>query len=75
MDALDPITPPGLLTKAGIGNAFSNVVGAFLATFASEILSQMLHTKHETPIWSNALGVGIGCLFAIVVCRLISNRK
>lgn len=75
MDALDPITPTGLLTKAGIGNAFSNVLGAILATFASEILSKMLNTNHETPLWSNALGVGVGCLSAIVVCRLISNRK
>ena len=75
MDALDPITPPGLLTKAGIGNSFSNVMGAILATFASEIISQMLNTKHEAPIWSNALGTGVGCLSAIVVCRLISNRR
>lgn len=75
MDALDPITPHGLLTKAGIGNTFSNMIGAILATFASEILSKILNTKHETPIWSNALGVGVGCLSAIVVSRLISNRK
>ena len=80
MDALDPIIPGGILTKAGIGNSFSNTLGAILATFSTEIMSYLIKSKTDdditnTPIWSNALGTGAGCLFAIFICRLITQRK
>jgi hypothetical protein len=80
MDALDPIISGGILTKAGIGNTFSNTLGAILATFSSEIIGDLINSKTgddiiKTPIWANALGTGAGCIFAILLCRFLTQKK
>ena len=75
MTALDPYLQ-GLdeNTKDGLGNTFSDGLGAFLGTFAGSIMSDMYDVKIEdTPLWTNAVGVIIGCLLGIGFGRLISR--
>jgi len=74
MDALDPIIKGGILTKAGLGNAYSNTLGAILATFSGKIMSNFFGIE-KTPLWSDALGTGLGCITGVGICRTISNRK
>ena len=82
MDALDPFleTIPGVgdLTKAGLGNTFSDAVGAFAGTFAGIIIQKSLIKKGEDIpeyIWAEAIGVIIGCLLGIIIPRLITGKK
>ena len=83
MDALDPFldTIPGVgnLTKAGLGNTFSDAIGAFAGTFAGIIIKKSLTGKNERNIpefiWAEAIGVIIGCLLGISIPRLITNKK
>ena len=74
MDALDPIIAGGVLTKAGLGNTYSNTLGAILATFSGKIMSNLIGIK-DTPLWANALGTSVGCLTGVGICRTITNRK
>lgn len=54
------------MVKAGLGNTFSDVVGAFLSTFVSILVSYSTNIPLETtPIWANAIGILIGCLAGI----------
>ena len=83
MDALDPFlnTIPGVgnLTKAGLGNTFSDAVGAFAGTFAGIIIQKSLIKKGEENIpefiWAEAIGVVIGCLLGILIPMLITGKK
>ena len=81
MDALDPFldTIPGIgdLTKAGLGNTFSDAVGAFAGTFAGIIIQKSLIKGEDIPefIWAEAIGVIIGCLLGIFIPRLITGKK
>ena len=83
MDALDPFldTIPGVgdLTKAGLGNTFSDAVGAFAGTFAGIIIQKSLTEKDEKNIpefiWAEAIGVVIGCLLGILIPMLITGKK
>lgn len=76
MDALDPYLPGGPLTKAGLGNTFSDLLGSSLGTFVGLII-QMTLNKDDTPVpvWSEALGVMVGCLFGILVPRMITGKN
>ena len=82
MDALDPFldTIPGIgdLTKAGLGNTFSDAVGAFAGTFAGIIIQKsLIKDDEDIPefIWAEAIGVIIGCLLGIFIPRLITGKK
>jgi hypothetical protein len=73
MDALDPHLPKGPLTKAGLGNTYSDAVGSFLGTFAGVIIQNMTGIK-EVPIWSEAVGVVMGCLLGILIPRALTGK-
>lgn len=79
MDALDPhvqkiSTDPKV--SAGIGNTFSDVIGAFAGTFAGNVIKQILDNKlkdqyakgiPEGPMWADAIGIFIGCILGIII--------
>jgi hypothetical protein len=79
MDALDPYVKK--ISKdpkisAGIGNTFSDVIGAFAGTFAGSIVKQILNNKLKAefpkgvpdgPMWAEAIGIFIGCVLGIII--------
>jgi len=75
MSALDPITPKGLLTKAGYGNVFSDTLSAFLSTFVGSIIAHNLPVDGETPIWANAVGTLFGTFFGLNFLKLVTGRN
>ena len=74
MEALDPYIKAGPLTKAGVGNTYSDFLGSTVGTFASAIMVHLTGVK-EAPLWANTVGVFIGCLLGIVVPRWITGRN
>lgn len=74
MSALDPILPEGELTRAGLGNTFSDGLGAFLGTFSGVIIKSVTKID-DTPIWSDAVGIVIGCLIGLYVPRMITGKQ
>ena len=74
MSALDPFLPEGELTKAGLGNTFSDGLGAFLGTFSGVIIKSITKID-DTPVWSDAIGIIIGCLIGLFVPRMITGKQ
>lgn len=74
MSALDPFLPGGALTKAGLGNTFSDFLGSFLGTFIGLII-QMQTGVTNTPIWTEAVGIVIGCLMGIQIPKLLTGKN
>ena len=74
MDALEPFLPEGKLTNAGWGNTFSDGLGAFLGTFAGVIIKNKSGIS-DTPIWSEAIGIVIGCIIGLYVPKMITGKK
>jgi len=74
MDALDPYVKKWFGTDekvaAGIGNTFSDVIGAFAGSFAGSIVQNPLKSNlpdcYESPLWAEAIGIFIGCVLGIV---------
>lgn len=74
MDTLEPFLPKGELTRAGLGNTFSDGLGAFLGTFAGIIIKSM--TKiNDTPLWADAFGIIIGCLIGLYVPKYLTGKQ
>ena len=74
MSALDPFLPPGELTRAGLGNTFSDGLGAFLGTFSGVIIKSITKID-DTPIWSDAIGIIIGCLIGLYIPKYITQKQ
>ena len=74
LDALDPFLPGGELTRAGLGNAFSNVAGSFLGAFAAKAI-QVVYGFDGGPIYGNAVGMVVGCIAGIVVPCIITGKS
>lgn len=75
MDMLDPILPKGILTKAGLSNAFSDTLGAVLAAFVGNIIQNLSSVTSKTPLWANALGTFCGCITGVYLSRSVTGRK
>jgi hypothetical protein len=82
MEYLDPVLSklqnghePNVL--AGYGNTFSDAIGAFLGTFAGKIIEDLAKhsdpTLSDYPIWTEAVGITLGCLLGIAIPRSISG--
>ena len=74
MSALDPFLPKGELTRAGLGNTFSDGLGAFLGTFSGIIIKSITKID-DTPVWSDAIGIIIGCLIGLYVPKMITGKQ
>ena len=77
MDSLDVLMPQGddkitQLTQAGLGNTFSDALGAFLGTFSGNMISNVTGIK-DTPLWSEVIGIIIGCLLGLYIPRYIKE--
>ena len=76
MNALDKYLPGGPLTKAALGNTFSDFLGATFGTFISIILFDLLdYDDNDQPIWTNAIGIVIGCIIGLYIPRLITGKS
>jgi Na+/glutamate symporter len=74
MEALDPYIPGGDLTKAGVGNTYSDLLGATVGTFVSVIMTHVTGIK-EAPMWVNTVGIFLGCIVGLVVPRWLTGRS
>ncbi len=83
MDALDPIIREYISkdakVAAGIGNTFSDVVGAFAGAFAGNIMESHMKKAFpkdidecvSTPLWADSVGIFIGCVIGIIIPKAI----
>lgn len=79
MDKLDSLfqrLPLGneVNVKAGYGNTFSDMIGAFLSTFIGRQIVYKTGVT-EYPMWSEAIGIVVGCLLGIFIPRMIISPK
>jgi hypothetical protein len=72
MDSLDSYLPSGKLTKAGFGNAYSNTLGTLLGTFISIMMIKVTNTE-KNPIWTEFIGVIMGCMLGIYIPKAITG--
>ena len=73
MSALDPFLPSGELTRAGLGNTFSDGLGAFLGSFTSVMIKTVTKVE-DTPLWADAFGIVVGCLIGLYVPRYVTGK-
>jgi hypothetical protein len=73
MSALDPILPGDEIEKAGWGNTFSDFLGAFLGTFIGIFVKNMTGVE-DTPIFSEVVGILIGCVLGIYIPKLLLKK-
>ena len=68
IDSLEHLMPDNDLIKAGLGNTFSDAIGAIVGTFIGSI-GQILISYDETviPLWANTVGIVIGCLLGLYI--------
>jgi hypothetical protein len=74
MSALDPFLPKGELTRAGLGNTFSDGLGAFLGTFSGMIIRNITRID-DTPMWCDVVGIVIGCLIGLYVPKILTGKQ
>jgi hypothetical protein len=70
MDALEPFLPNEGFVAAGIGNTYSSVLGAFLASFLSNVIKISTGVENA-PVWSDAAGIVVGAIAGIYIPPLI----
>lgn len=70
MDALEPFLPSEGFVAAGIGNTYSSVLGAFLASFLSNVI-KIGTGVDNVPVWSDAAGIVVGAIAGIYIPPLI----
>jgi len=66
---------------AGIGNTFSDVVGAFAGAFAGSYMESNMKKAFpkdidecvSTPLWADAVGIFIGCIIGIIIPKAIMS--
>lgn len=80
MDALDPYVKKvskDPKVAAGIGNTFSDVIGAFAGSFAGSVVTSLFKTSigecFEGPMWAEAVGIFIGCIIGIIIPKAITS--
>lgn len=73
MEALDPFLPGDELERAGLGNTFSDFLGAFLGTFIGAFIQNMTEIE-DTPLYADVIGIVIGCLIGLYGSKAILKR-
>ena len=67
--------PGGLQTKAGLGNTYSDFMGAALATAISSIGQDFLNYTGKPVRWINIIAMPIGCLLGMGAGHLITHER
>ena len=76
IDALDLILPKGELTRAGLGNTYSDGVGAIVGAYAAMIMEHFITVNdNNIPLWTNAVGIIIGCLLGVYIPSFITGKR
>ena len=76
VDTLQKYMPGGLLTKAALGNTYSDFLGVIVGTSVSIIAKESLdYDDDKEPVWLNMIGIVIGCLGGMVVGRILTGKK
>lgn len=73
VEALEEYITGGPLTQAGWGNAFSNTMGAIIATIIAKLVHVLFHVRHG-PLYAEVIGVLVGCIAGIYIPRAITGR-
>ena len=66
INSLEKYIPGGILDKAGWGNTYSDFLGATLGTSIAIILKTFMPISN-VPIWTDSIGVLIGCILGIYI--------
>ena len=77
MDSLEPFIErlsPDKNVQAGIGNTFSDALGAFLAVFIGRMISMGTNID-ETPMIGEAVGIVVGCILGFSVFKWVGMAK
>ena len=78
MEKLDPLfkkfSKGNPLIEAGLGNTFSDFIGAFLGTFLGEGYA-IYKGNPETPLLSQAVGIVLGCLVGVALPALYKDYR
>jgi uncharacterized membrane protein YfcA len=75
LDKMMKFIPGGILTKGAWGNTYSDFVGATIGASVASIANDLLHNDDSPPIWANALGITIGCIFGMYVGGIVTGKK
>jgi len=76
IDSLEPILPKDTVLKAGLGNLYSDAIGAIVGTYIANIVQKWTGIDDdEIPIWTNTIGIIIGCLIGIYIPYLLLRTK
>lgn len=70
---LGPVLPDGQLTREAWGNTVSDTVGTMCAVIVAKIVSTS-SGKTEYPMYSEVIGVFLGCLAGIYIPRVVTAR-
>lgn len=74
LDTLSKYMPGGLKMQSALGNTYSDFIGSILGTVVSLVAKDAFGDIEENaPIWSNTIGIFIGCLLGIVFGKLFFN--
>jgi hypothetical protein len=76
VDKLEKFMPGGLLTKAALGNTYSDLLGAIIGTCISIIAQDTFdYDNDNSPIWLNTVGIVLGCLLGMFVGHVITGKS
>eukprot|EP00873_Tetraselmis_striata_P043967 jgi/Tetstr1/464231/TSEL_009036.t1 len=70
---LGPSLPDGELTRQAWGNLISDTVGTFCALMVAKIV-EVTSGRDSFPMYSDILGVVLGCVAGIYIPRIITGR-
>lgn len=75
IDSLQKYMPGGTLTKAGLGNTYSDFVGAVVGAHIGFIYQTLSNISQDAvPIWVNSIAIVIGCLLGLYIPILITGQ-
>lgn len=76
IDALEKYLPGGVLTKAALGNTYSDLLGAVVGTSIAIMAKDAYnYDSDDDPIWVDTLGIVLGCLLGMFTGRMITGKQ
>ena len=72
INTLGKYMPGGVKIQSALGNTYSDFIGSILGTVVSLVARDAYgNIEENTPIWSNTIGILIGCLLGIVFGKVL----